>query len=279
MNNKILGIILAAVVIATAVFVFKKPASEKLSEAEAASTDVSDQAQFAEPESGVRAAEQTESPLSSGDDAQAGEPNKETREERLIKEGYVQDPNNPNQMIKEYTDKDGKKHTLSVDKNDEGFEPDARTVKNAQEVLESKRNTDPFEEVRTLKRIDENNINSAMLNGSFRDEDNDIECRLSSITDEKGNQSENDMACFIAPKLGLNFPKSYDKYTIHTDETGYGIIKLSPTKFVRMTWSYENKRLLHGEIISVENGQNKIIKSFAAAQVSITKGEQLKHCK
>lgn len=209
----------------------------------------------------------------------ASVPKLETLEEKYLKQGFVQDPNNSNQMMKEQIGKDGKKIIFYVDKTETGFEPDNRTVKNALEILVSKRNSDPYEEVRTLARINEDNINSAMLNGHFRDDSNDIDAIFSSVTDENGEPSEFDKACFIAPKLGLNFGSSFDKYTVHTDETGYAIIQFSPNLFVRITWSYEGKRIIHGEVISIENGQSKNIKSFAAVQINRSRGEELKYCK
>lgn len=278
--NKKLSYFLAAVVIATAAYFFKKPS--KINTEDVSKEDTS----VILPDNTPTVTDKKESSSASVDQnvSEAAKAvrgaQEETREQKLIKEGYVQDPDNADRMMKRYPkDKNGVSRVVYMDKVEESFEPDARTAKNALEVLESKKNTDPFEEVRTLGRINEKNINNAMLNGYFRDDANDIECNFASVTDEKGEPSEYDKACFVAPKLGLNFSKAYDNYTVNTDETGYAIIKFSPTKFIRFTWSYENRRAIHGDVVSIENGQSTIIKNFTAKEVRSAEHDQLKYCK
>lgn len=204
---------------------------------------------------------------------------KESVEERFKKQGYVQDPNNENQLMKKIIGKDGKEKTEYVDKYDEGFEPTRKTIKNALEILETKGELNPADEISILRPFDLNLQENIMLSGHFRDDENDLEMSFSPITDENGNSLGQDRVCFISPKLKINIPKN-NKSILRTDETGYAVVKLNDTLYARFTWSYEfkKKRTLHGVILIFKNGAFVKTNTFAAQEVHTSKGETLKYC-
>lgn len=204
---------------------------------------------------------------------------KETIEERYKKQGFIQDPNNANQLMKKVVGKDGKESTMYVDKYDEGFEPTRKTIKNALEILEMKSGLNPADEMSTLRPFDMNLQENLMLMGNFRDEENDLEIFFSPISDENGTPLGEDMVCFISPKLKINIPKRHNKAVLRADETGYAVVKLNDTLYARFTWSYEKKRTLHGDILNFKNGAFVKTNSFVAKGLNVEKGETQKYCK
>ncbi len=202
----------------------------------------------------------------------------ETTEEKYLKQGYIQDPDNANQLMKKEIDKNGNERILYVNKHDDGFEPTRKTIKNAIEVLEMKRGLNPVEEISNLKPLDENLQENLMLMGNFRDAGNDLEIFFSPITDPNGTPLGEDMVCFISPKLKINIPKKPNQSILRADETGYAIVKFNDALYARFTWSYEKKRTLHGDILSLKNGAFHKTSSFVAEELSYSKGEVPKYC-
>ncbi len=202
----------------------------------------------------------------------------ETIEERFKKQGFVQDPNNANQLMKKEVGKDGKEKTMYVDKYDEGFDPTRKTIKNALETLEMKSGQNPADEMSTLRPFDVNLQENLMLMGNFRDDENDLEIIFSPISDENGTPLGEDMVCFISPKLKINIQKSHNKAVLRADETGYAVVKLNDALYARFTWSFEKKRTLHGDILNFKNGTFVKTNAFVAKEVSVSKGETQKYC-
>ena len=204
---------------------------------------------------------------------------KESIEERLKKQGYIQDPNDENRLIKKIVGKNGKETIMYYDKNDKGFEPADKTIKNALETLEMKSELNPADEILTLRPFDLNLQENIMLSGHFRDEENDLEMSFSPMTDENGNPLGQDFVCFISPKLKINIPKN-NKSILRADETGYAVVKLNDAFYARFTWSFEfkKKRTLHGVILNFKNGAFVKTNTFAAQEVHRSRGEVLKYC-
>jgi hypothetical protein len=203
---------------------------------------------------------------------------KETVEEKFKKQGFVQDPNNANQLMKKEVDKNGKERTLYVDKYDEGFDPTRKTIKNAIETLETKNGLNPADEMAALRPLDANLQENLMLMGNFRDDENDLEIFFSPISDENGTPLGKDRVCFISPKLKINIQKKEDKAIVRADETGYAVVKLNDILYARFAWSFEKKRTLHGDILNFKDGAFVKTNSFLAKEINISKGEKLKYC-
>lgn len=196
--------------------------------------------------------------------------------ERLKKAGYVDNPNDPYSMIKTTKTADGKERTYVMPKEpgpNDSFEPLDRTVKTAEETLNSKINENPTEEVLSLRSFDETDQNSMMLLGKFRDNVTDIELQISKVYDEQDRPTNNDVVCFVAPKLGLNFKKNMNA-SLKVDGTGYGVLQLSGDLFIRMAWSFEKKRILHGIVMKNYEGQARTLQFFSATENS----QGMKYC-
>lgn len=201
---------------------------------------------------------------------------KETNLKKLEKEGYIENPDDPYTMIKRVKTTDGKETTYVVPKDpdeNESFEPTERTVKTAEETLESRRNENPESEIEEMHPLDESDRQSMMLTGMFRDDANDIELRFSKLYDISGRPQGKDKICFVAPKLGYNMENNITG-KVRTDGTGYGLLQLNSQLYIRVAWSFEKKRILHGELLKAENGETQIIKKFSAQENS--KG--MKYC-
>ncbi len=160
MNKKILPLIFLAILLAGGFYFFKKPAKSNTEENISTEEEKTQQSTEAATSAAVVSTDVTQAAPSTTTLPTANQ--EESLNEKYKKQGYIQDPNNQNQLMKTTVNKDGTTHIYFVDKADKGFEPDPRTIKNALEVLQSKRNINPFEEVRTLVRIDEKNFNSAI---------------------------------------------------------------------------------------------------------------------
>jgi hypothetical protein len=200
-------------------------------------------------------------------------------EQKLRTEGYVDDPKNPERLMTMFKDASGKTKIFYRSKKDDSYDVPDKTSKAAWETLDSKTSISPAEDIRQLSRLEESNVIGFMLSGYFRDSENDIEAFFSSSTDEKGNLLNEDRICFVAPSLGINFKPSFGKHSLRVDETGYGVVKLTPALYLRIAWSREKKRIVHGDVVLLENGNHRTIKRFNATTVSRFTGEQLKYCK
>ena len=56
------------------------------------------------------------------------------------------------------------------------------------------------------------------------------------------------------------------------------ILNLNEKFFVRVAWSFEEKRTLHGQIVSVETDRTKLIKQFIAKERSQFGADKMKYC-
>lgn len=220
------------------------------------------------------------SPPAPQGDSEKSEDKKNKYEEKLRSEGYVDNPKDPYTLMKKVKKPDGREVTYLMPK-DEGeanyVEPQERDKKTAEEILESKKDLNPAEEISSLKRLDDNDEKTMMLLGKFRDEAKDLEIFFGPVTDEKGNPLLEDVTCLVSPKYNLNFKRGY-KGQVRTDDTGYAILKLSEQVYARVAWSFNDRgRLLHGQVYSVELGQSKLITNFEA-KGSGSKKLDLKYC-
>jgi len=197
-------------------------------------------------------------------------------EEKLRKEGYIENPGDPYTMIKKVKKADGKEVTYIMPKDpgdNDYFEPSERTSKTANEIIESKRDHDPQQEVSELRVLDDNEQNNSLLLGTFRDSANDVEIKLGKVYNLDNSSTDKVILCFVAPKLNYNFPK-YMNATARVDGTGYGVIQINEKLFIRIAWSMESKRALHGQIVELRNGQPSATHNFAATE----NRQDLKHC-
>ncbi|MGZ3726234.1 MAG: hypothetical protein ACXWQQ_10545 [Pseudobdellovibrio sp.] len=207
------------------------------------------------------------------------ETNDEIFEKKMRAEGYIDDPNDPEKLFKKIGDKNGKEKIIFVYKHPGAFEPTERTKKGAEETLSRKSDLDPSVEVTKLNRVDVNSQDDSLISGYFRDDANDVELYLSpAVNDETNSMAAFDVGCFMAPKWGFNFEKSFNKYIIKSDGTGYAVIQLNESTYLRVTWSLESHRVIHGQVVSSKNSNFKIEKTFQAAEIHRSQGDSLKYC-
>ena len=213
---------------------------------------------------------------------QAAEKEKTDQEyldEQYVQLGYGVDAENPGYLFKWHTKKNGEKVKLYAPKGRGSIDPKQTTVRDALQTLASKKDLNPDEEISSLRRLDEKIQDNLMLFGTFRDEQNDLEIYLSTLTDEVGNSLNKDLTCFYWPKLQIAFKKKLDNgLEVRADETGYGILKLASTRFARVMWSYEKGRILHGEIWELLNGAYVKTNIFVANEIRPLDGDQVKYC-
>ena len=202
------------------------------------------------------------------------------RIEGLIREGFVEDPNKALVFYKKMKDKNGKEILQLVDLNSplDSFEPVERTVKEAKETLESKKDTFIADEFENLLRLDSRNENSTMLTGKFRDDKLDLEVRFAPLETMDGEPIDRDKVCFIFKKLDINVEHKAYPISIKADGTGYGVLRLPTGHYIRLVWSYEKVRALHGQIFKEINGQFEMLSEFTAEEIRHSRGEKLKYC-
>ncbi len=195
----------------------------------------------------------------------------------LIEKDFIEDPDNPDQLIKKTHDANGKSITFYVQKNS-SIEPNNASEKTALETLESKRDIDPQFEYESLKKFDDTNQNDGLLSGSFRNNELDLEFKI--LMTYSGSQYTNFSGinfCFSSPNLNIDIPLGTEA-DLRTDGTGYGIIKLSNNSFLRLAWSMEAKRKIHGQIIRTQQNISELVLSFEALQYNSLEGKYLKRC-
>jgi hypothetical protein len=202
-------------------------------------------------------------------------------EENLRAEGYKDNPDDPYTLIKKIKNREGQDRILIAAKNPQdrkSFDMPDRDAKTADEVLASKKFTDPASEISSLKRLDENDQNSMMFFGRFRDDGKDIEIYFSPLTDEKGEPKNEDVICFVAPKLGYDFKRLLTGQ-VRTDDTGYALLRISENLYVRTAWASEGQmRVLHSQIITIDaNGASHVQENFNATEAG-QKNSSLKYC-
>lgn len=188
--------------------------------------------------------------------------------DKLVKNGYAENPDDPYTVIKKIKKADGKEITYLMPKDPaetKYFESTNRSEKTALESLESKRNENPEAEVQTLRPLEENDAQSMMLTGKFRDSTNDLELHFARLYGLDGSPQEIDKICFVAPKLGFKMENNLSG-KVRTDGTGYAVLQLNPQLYIRVAWSFETKRQLHGEVLRIVNGQAKKETTFTAEE-------------
>jgi hypothetical protein len=195
----------------------------------------------------------------------------------LKEKGFQEDPNNPDQLIKKTYDPTGKPVTFYVQKNSV-IETNNITEKSARETLESKRDLDPNFEYENMNSFDDKNGNDSLLSGSFKNEQHDIELKIL-MTYEDTNFSLFDgiSICFSAPQLNIEIPFG-TKIDFKADGSGYGLAKLNDNIFLRLAWSMDPKRLMHGQIIKNSSSESKILLNFQINSVNSLEGKSLKRC-
>ena len=198
-------------------------------------------------------------------------------EAHLLKQGFVKDLENPRQMIRKEI-RAGKAVTIKVNKEDEGFEPRDITPNDALEILEHKKNENPNEEMLSMHSPNLAADDASLILGKFRDEGNDLELVLA-VRPPEAIESSGEFACLISPKLGLDFKPAVGKYIVRVDTQGYGVVKFNELISVRIMWSVDHKRVVHGQVLKIENGQFKIVYTFAAIEQNRISGIPLKYCK
>lgn len=195
----------------------------------------------------------------------------------LKAKGFVEDPNNPDQLMKKTQDANGKPVTFYVQKNS-SVEPNSVTEKMARETLDSKRDLDPNFEFQNMNFFDDQNQNDSLLSGSFRNEELDLEFRiLMTYTDMQNSSFDGVRICFSAPKLNIEVPYG-TKIEFKADGSGYGLAKLNETTFLRLAWSMDPRRKLHGQILKNSAGQIETILNFESSSVNTMEGKSLKRC-
>jgi len=270
LNRKLAGSIAAAVVIAGGFFLYKRNAAEIPEIGKGPSTVIKQYGSRKDEEAQTAKVGTSAPPLE-----KSSEEIIIKHEEKLRKEGYVENPEDPYTMIKKVKKADGKEVIYIMPKDPGGkdyFEPADRTERSAEEVLESKKDVNPADEAASMRRLEEDQ-NDQLLLGYFRDNSKDIEFKVSSVYEMDDTRAKNDFICFVAPKLGYNMPK-FVNTQILSDGTGYGLIKMNDQLYIRITWSFDKERILHGQILSLKNGHLMPAETFRAVQNK----ESLKYC-
>ncbi|MCC2678214.1 MAG: hypothetical protein K0R29_790 [Pseudobdellovibrio sp.] len=268
MNRNLVGSIAAAVIIAGGFFLYKKSQSEA-PQSDKGETVVNPGGGDENSLIGGKPTAEPPSKLTSDE--------KKKYQDKLFAQGYTEDPNEPYHFVKKTKKPDGKivTHVMPKDPGDNVyFEPQERDQKIAEETLERKQELNPAEEIVSLKRLNDNDQNTMMMLGKFRDEANDLEIRFAPVSDLENNPLEKDMTCLVSPKLKLNFKKTLNG-EVKSDDTGYALLKLNDETFARVAWSADSEgRKLHGHILVKKNGSFQMTKSFVAKEFH----NPLKYC-
>ena len=156
--------------------------------------------------------------------------------------------------------------TSAESKNDESFESHSASRLGAKELLDRKTDEDPDEEIKGMHHLDNRSGEGRMLLGKFLDEKNKIELFIA-LAGEDGA----DHVCLAGP--AISFKKKSGSYILAVDASGYGIVKLSETEFLRLAWFIEERRMIMGQLFKIEKSQVKLIEEFSVSETA-----DLKNC-
>ena len=195
----------------------------------------------------------------------------------LQKMGFAPDSEIPGQMKKTVT-VNGKVSVYSI-ASGSSFSPKDKSVAAAVELLDRRNSENPEEELLNLKPLDFKNDDEAMLSGKFRDDANDLEFRLSEVEPDSNVPASQDFICLMAPKLKLKMRSLSPKHLIRSDSTGYGVVRFEGGIYARLMWSFEDKRIIHGQIIKIDGNLPRVLLQFNAVEKSALRGEELEYCR
>jgi hypothetical protein len=153
-----------------------------------------------------------------------------------------------------------------------GFEPGPASAKTAMAFLESRKAENPSDEMSGMHPPDTDAGEGRMLLGKFMDEAAGIELITMLLPDDGVEH-----VCFRTPEV--LFKASFGTYTLRSDASGYGIVKFNDVDYLRIIWSFDEKRIIHGQLLKIESGQTAVIKSFAAVEINRSSSVKFKYCK
>lgn len=202
----------------------------------------------------------------------------EKQKEKLLNNGYTQDPQNPLRFNKIKTDKYGRQKMSYVEIDPYQTEVKMIDVSYAEELLARKQSEDPVQEMATMSEMDDNYGQSSMLSGKFRDESADIEISISTAYEADTQNKAGFPVCLVAKKNKIDFISM--GYPVKANEEGYGLVDFKNGYFLRAMSVFEpnGQRLLIGQILFKQNGQFQLVQKIRASAVNTSEGGKLKYC-